>query len=212
MADSEDLCDAFLKLVTSGTSFVNGGCADEQFQNHIALTSFEFGATSEFPDEEARESGHRELERQATDTSGAPPKTGLVKQAKPNELTIRQQDGCQFEIEKFLDSSSPLLFEAYGRSLDPDPKKRITYETAFVYLRKATGGAGRSSGLYLTVQFDQVCIVEYGLDVSGSSGKETLKFSYGACRVTYQAQLSSGQLDTAVRPGWNFLSLPPRAI
>jgi type VI protein secretion system component Hcp len=210
----EHLLDGYLKLVKKDSGFVQGEAQDAKYSGHIALSSFEFGG-GEFKDEEDREDAQADIE---DDFSGDSSVSGslvakrraAVTNSKRDELKVRKQEGCTFTIDKTMDLSSPILFQAYCSSLDGDPNKRIEFAMAQVFLRKSTGAASRDSGLYLTMQFNSVSITDYSLDINGGSpAKESITFSYGGCRMSYSQQKADGTLGNPTRQGWDFLSKPP---
>jgi type VI protein secretion system component Hcp len=74
-------------------------------------------------------------------------------------------------------------------------------------LRKATGAKTRD--VYLEFVFTDVKVHEYRLSI-GSDGvpKETVKFTFKKVRMSYKPQKAGGELEAAVRGGWD---LPGRS-
>lgn len=93
----------------------------------------------------------------------------------------------EFSIKKLTDTSSVSLFTNLCQG---------AHYTARISIRKSGAAAGASGAVYLSFEFDVLMVKS--IDWSGSSGDdvptESVVFMYGAMSLTYQRQLSGGQL------------------
>jgi type VI protein secretion system component Hcp len=209
----QSTCDGYLRLIHKDLGQIAGECLDEVYAGQIELIDFEFGSSSEFDEESTREAAMKKLE----EDYGESPEVGIrylfgdsnfeEDMLERGAADVSEQSGCEFSCTKFLDRSSPALFQAYGSALVAEPGSPPEFTSAWIQLRKATG---EDRGLYFTVFFKDVRLVSYELEVNpGETPTESLTFSFGACRMEYRPQASDGDLQTAIRAGWNFLAKPP---
>ena len=99
------------------------------------------------------------------------------------------------------DLSSPDLFRAYCSTQDLE--HRDVFESATLYIRKATGGKRK---VFLTFVFSDVVVTGYTLDIgSDAVPKETINLVFGKCRVEYKPQDAAGSLSTAIKGGWDMI-------
>jgi type VI protein secretion system component Hcp len=207
---ADDSCDGYLKLIREGQP-VKGEATDEDFPELIELMSFEIGSMSGFEDSyyavqkvsERRQSSLGRMRESVSQSGG-----GVRAMAKGFEnldtyegKDLSEQEACQFQIIKQLDWSSADLFQAYCSVQNPE--KKIVFESAVLSLRKTTGG---KEATYLEFHFTDVAVAQYTLEISSDAKfRETISFSFGACRMEYKPQTKTGGLESAVKAGWSFL-------
>jgi type VI protein secretion system component Hcp len=206
---ANESCDGFLKL-TRGGQPLKGESTDEDYPDIIELLTFEFGSMQAFEDsyyavQKISERRASSFERMRESVGGAGGVKAMVqgfeklKQFEGKDLS--EEEACQFQITKYLDWSSPDLFQAYCSVQNPE--KKIVFDSAVVSLRKTTGG---KSGTYLEFHFSDVSIASYTLEVSADAMfKETISLSFGRCRMEYKPQNAAGGFETPVKSGWSFL-------
>ncbi len=217
---ASEWCDGFLKLEI-GESPVAGESQDAQFPDLIEVVSMSFGSSSGFPDKEGMyaandldlrrtlsksrrsEDGYSGIASLFGDDDGGSfedePDDDELKGFEGSDLA--EVDACKFKITKELDSSSPELFMAYCSM--QALHQRIVFDTATLYLKKATGG---ERAVFLTFVFNDVCVVGYTLDIGADAiPKENVTFCFGKCRVEYKPQAAGGGLGTAIKGGWDML-------
>jgi type VI secretion system secreted protein Hcp len=90
-----------------------------------------------------------------------------------------------FSIEKQVDQSSPNFFLTLAQGGH--------YEQCTLFIRKAGGTDQRSGTIYLRFDFKMVFVTDIQWSHDDTAPKESIKFDYGALRVTYTQQLRSGQ-------------------
>lgn len=102
----------------------------------------------------------------------------------------------EFEIKKPTDSASPMFFRNCAAGMH--------YANVNIAIRKAGGGALQADGAattgkaYLVFQFGTVFTTKIGWSGPGDEGPtETITFSYGELKITYQPQSTSGTMDAA---------------
>jgi type VI protein secretion system component Hcp len=215
-----DWCDGFLKLVKDGTP-INGETTDAEFPNHIEIISFQFGSSEGFPDKEGLYAAQDANLRQqvAANRYNDNPYLGIAslfgdeeQDNTPQDLSesdlkgcegtdIAEVAACKLTITKELDLSSPDLFRAYCSTQDLN--NRDVFESATLYIRKATGGQRK---VFLTLVFGDVVVTGYTLDVSGEAvAKETINLTFAKCRLEYKMQETGGGLQAAIKGGWDLI-------
>jgi type VI protein secretion system component Hcp len=219
-------CGGILVLTRKGQDTVKGECQDANFKEAIEIRSFELGSSQPFDDADSyyavqdlkmREevSLARRLRKDQTfaEIYNDPVLSIGMRIAEaeegPDEETrsyegkdVSEEEACQIEVTKEIDYSSPDLFLAYCSNQDPE--NRTIFEKAVVYLRKS--GAGKNPEVYCTFTFSDVVVVGFTFATQGSQPpQETVRFSFGKCRMEYRPQHASGGLGTRVGYGWSFL-------
>ena len=107
----------------------------------------------------------------------------------------------EFTITKYVDIASPALFLSLcsGDSL----------ASAQIIMRKAVGGTASSGKTgYLSYDFALLFVtnIETALEEDAEAPTETVKFAYGASRITYAQQDITGSMGTAVSQEWSVIS------
>lgn len=215
---ASEWCDGFLKLVKSGHA-IEGESTDADYPGLIEIVSFTFGSSSGFPDKEGlyaaqdanarhgvaqsrfNDNGYIDMASLFGDEPAPPPEfdEGELKDFEGTDLA--EVDACKITLSKELDLSSPDLFRAYCSTQDLN--NREVFETATLYIKKATGG-GRK--VFLTFVFSDVVVAGYTLDIGGDAvPKETINLVFGKCRVEYKPQEAGGGLGAAIKGGWDMI-------
>lgn len=205
-----DSCDGYLKLVKDGQP-LKGESTDAEYPEVIEVLSFEFGSMSAFEDgyyavQKVSERRQASLARMRDSVAAAGGGVRAMKQGFEKLQTfegkdLSEQEACQFQIIKQLDWSSPDLFQAYCSVQNPE--KKVVFESAQLTLRKTTGG---NQGAFLDFHFQDVAVAQYTLEVSSDAMfRETIHFSFGACRMEYKPQTKAGGFENAIKSGWSFL-------
>ena len=110
-----------------------------------------------------------------------------------------------------MDLSSSDLFRAYCEQTRAVPPKNAangdgestvqkpsTFSKANLSIRKAGGDV---DNIYLRFVFDNLNIVFYSLDVSGTDHSEKIDFTFDKVTITYRQQTESGVLAAPAAPG-----------
>ena len=222
-------CDGFLKLVKDGQP-IEGEATDAKFggarnladdfaslfgdedssgaqpSRLIEVISFTFGSSQGFTNAEGQ---YASQYRRPKDTLGADFASlfGDPSQFDEEELDqfegtdLAEESGCKLTITKELDLSSPDLFRAYCSTQDLE--HRDVFESATLYVRKATGGKRK---VFLTFDFSDVVVTGYTLDIGGDAiAKETINLVFAKCRVQYKPQDATGKLGAAIEGGWDMI-------
>jgi type VI protein secretion system component Hcp len=226
---ASEWCDGFLKLVKDGQT-IEGESSDAKFggardlgddfaslfgdgestgakpDRLIEVISFTFGSSTGFEDGEAQ---YAAQDRRPKDTFGADFASLFGDPSEFQEEELNEFEGkdlagveaCKITITKELDLSSPDLFRAYCSTQDLE--HRDVFESATLYIRKATGGKRK---VFLTFVFNDVVVTGYTLDIgSDAVPKETINLVFGKCRVEYKPQDETGRLSTAIKGGWDMI-------
>jgi len=105
-----------------------------------------------------------------------------------------------FTVSKVVDIATPLLFKAFCERLR---NKTVTWKTAVVTLRKASGGQPLP---YLVFQFTDVYIKKWSLDGKDgeSEAEEDIEFCFNTCDMRYQPQAAGGAAASLKTGHWEF--------
>ena len=89
-----------------------------------------------------------------------------------------------FSVDKQIDKSSPYFFQCLAQGGH--------YDQCTLFLRKAGGTKDRSGTIYLRFDFKMVFVTDIQWSHDDTAPKESIKFDYGALRVTYTTQRGTG--------------------
>lgn len=182
--------DLFLELIDENKKKVEGETRDQEFSKKKAIEISEFKLDGDSAESRAKKGKKKKRDKGGRDSDDDDEGGGESKGPY-----------CKFEITKTVDASSPNLLLAYcwtissGEAAD-GPK----YTTARISVRK--GGAGQL--VYLVLEFTEVSVISYSLDIKSETPEETMVFKFEEIEMTYHSQADDGTLDTRYYAGWNF--------
>ncbi len=210
---ASEWCDGFLKLVKDGKP-IKGESTDADFPGLIEIVSFSFGSSQGFSSETDEAGQEVSVQYKSQTRYKDDPVMSMASlfgddepQFSDEELEgfegkdLTTEDACKITLSKELDVSSPNLFRAYCSTQDLE--HRDVFETATLYIKKATGGSRK---VFLTFVFSDVVVTGYTLDIgSDAVPKETLNLVFGKCRLEYKPQEAAGGLGAAIKGGWDMI-------
>ncbi len=211
--------DCFLYLEDASGDPVQGECTDVAFLNTIEVFKFDFDAVSQVePDKmlgdtvTAPKKKGGLIEKGVTngDMSGEPMRsnTAVIEQAKEEQTG---KDSFTFSIEKYMDKSSPVLFDAFclGTSKeqqDPSFKHAIIY--VLVGGMKRSGDSDPASLAYLMIEFGNLRLTQYQMKYADGLIDEKLTFWFDWYTMTYRKQeTGGGTASDKITIGYDFIKL-----